>query len=86
MTTRNDKRKLAKRRKRTRNRRVRRDFNMKLDDAIKSRFQKATSTGRKATMTDVVQELMNAYSEAVERDGRQPEFPLEVRSKVTLPE
>lgn len=56
-------------------------LNIRIDQELKDKFTKALLVGRPATITDTIEHFMTAYVEAVTRDGRQPEFPFEIRSK-----
>lgn len=73
--------KVAKAKDSAPNRSVDRATTIRIDEQIKQRFTANLRVGRPTTITDVIEEMMNAYSDATERDGKQPEFPLEVRSK-----
>lgn len=77
----NDNRKVPIRRANRQGARVETTTQIRLDSELKDRFVKALSVGRPTTITDALEGLMIAYCEAVERDGKQPEFPLDVRSK-----
>lgn len=73
--------KVARKKPSASNRRVETTINIKTTKEKKERFLKALMVGRKTSITDALEAFMEAYCEMTEKEKRQPEFPLEVRSK-----
>lgn len=84
------KRKVPKRRPPQHSRRVSKQtdesrISLNVDEKVKADFVAALEVGRTPTQTEALVALMVAYAEATKRDGRQPDFPLEVWSKGARP-
>jgi Arc/MetJ-type ribon-helix-helix transcriptional regulator len=56
-------------------------INIRIPSDLKKRFHAALVIGRRSSASDVMRELITAYVERVEKEKRQPEFPLRIEPR-----